>query len=64
MEPESIEKILEIDSHVGCAMSGLTADSRTMIDHARVEAQVLVAFVSKDYRRCFLGGGLPSSMEW
>ncbi|KAJ2398680.1 proteasome component pup2, partial [Coemansia sp. RSA 2559] len=36
---DSIEKILEIDSHVGCAMSGLTADSRTMIEFARVEAQ-------------------------
>ncbi|CAI2170777.1 12781_t:CDS:2 [Funneliformis geosporum] len=35
----SIEKIIEIDSHLGCAMSGLTADSRTMIDHARVAAQ-------------------------
>ncbi|KAJ3189871.1 proteasome component pup2 [Gaertneriomyces sp. JEL0708] len=39
LEPSSIEKILEIDQHIGCAMSGLTADSRTMIDHARVEAQ-------------------------
>ncbi|TPX31550.1 hypothetical protein SmJEL517_g05145 [Synchytrium microbalum] len=39
MEPSSIEKIMEIDAHLGCAMSGLTADSRTMIDHARVEAQ-------------------------
>ncbi|KAJ2552596.1 proteasome component pup2 [Coemansia sp. RSA 1933] len=36
---DSIEKILEIDRHVGCAMSGLTADSRTMIEFARVEAQ-------------------------
>ncbi|CAG8499904.1 4953_t:CDS:2 [Funneliformis caledonium] len=35
----SIEKIIEIDSHLGCAMSGLTADARTMIDHARVAAQ-------------------------
>ncbi|KAJ2784258.1 proteasome component pup2 [Coemansia javaensis] len=35
---DSIEKILEIDGHVACAMSGLTADSRTMIEHARVEA--------------------------
>lgn len=35
----SIEKILEVDSHIGCAMSGLVADSRTMIDRARVEAQ-------------------------
>jgi 20S proteasome subunit alpha 5 len=40
LEPSSIEKILEIDAHIGCSMSGLTADSRTMIEHARVEAQV------------------------
>jgi 20S proteasome subunit alpha 5 len=38
MEPSSIEKILEIDSHVGCAISGLTADARTLVDHARLEA--------------------------
>jgi 20S proteasome subunit alpha 5 len=37
LEPKSIEKIMEIDSHVGCAMSGLTADARTLIDRARVE---------------------------
>jgi 20S proteasome subunit alpha 5 len=35
----SIEKIMEIDRHLGCAMSGLTADARTMIDHARVTSQ-------------------------
>ncbi|BFZ53774.1 proteasome component pup2 [Savitreella phatthalungensis] len=39
MESSSIEKIVEVDSHIGAAMSGLTADARTMIDHARVEAQ-------------------------
>lgn len=39
MEPTSIEKITEIDKHIGCAMSGLIADSKTMVDHARVEAQ-------------------------
>mmetsp|Transcript_124734 Transcript_124734/g.216227 ORF Transcript_124734/g.216227 Transcript_124734/m.216227 type:complete len:260 (-) Transcript_124734:203-982(-) len=39
IDPSSIEKILEIDSHMGCAMSGLTADARTLVDHARVEAQ-------------------------
>lgn len=39
MEPSSIEKIVEVDAHIGCAMSGLTADARTMIDKARVEAQ-------------------------
>merc|ERR1719277_2640684 len=39
MPVESIEKVFEIDEHMGCAMSGLTADARTLIDHARVEAQ-------------------------
>eukprot|EP00052_Salpingoeca_macrocollata_P001605 m.26515 g.26515 ORF g.26515 m.26515 type:complete len:249 (+) comp11526_c0_seq1:97-843(+) len=39
MDPSSIEKIVEIDSHIACAMSGLTPDSRTMIERARVEAQ-------------------------
>lgn len=39
LESSSIEKIMEIDRHLGCAMSGLTADARTMIDHARVTSQ-------------------------
>ncbi|KAF8529743.1 proteasome subunit alpha type 5 [Hysterangium stoloniferum] len=39
LESSSIEKIMEIDTHLGCAMSGLTADARTMIDHARVTSQ-------------------------
>ncbi|KAF9177544.1 proteasome component pup2 [Haplosporangium sp. Z 767] len=39
LEADSIEKIFEIDGHIGCAMSGLTADSRTIVDYARVEAQ-------------------------
>jgi len=30
---------MEIDTHIGAAMSGLTADARTLIEHARVEAQ-------------------------
>merc|ERR1712079_616755 len=37
--PESIEKVMEIDEHLGCAMSGLTADACTLINHARVETQ-------------------------
>lgn len=40
MEPEFVEKIIEIDSHLAGAMSGFVADARTMIDFARVEAQV------------------------
>lgn len=38
--PSSIEKVAEIDTHIGAAMSGLTPDARTLIEHARVEAQV------------------------
>mmetsp|Transcript_17044 Transcript_17044/g.50877 ORF Transcript_17044/g.50877 Transcript_17044/m.50877 type:complete len:245 (+) Transcript_17044:232-966(+) len=37
--PKSNEKVAEIDEHIGCAMSGLTADARTLIDHARNETQ-------------------------
>ncbi|PLW54992.1 hypothetical protein PCANC_02743 [Puccinia coronata f. sp. avenae] len=39
LEASSIEKIMEIDTHVGCAVSGLVADSRTMVEHARVVGQ-------------------------
>lgn len=39
LDPNSVEKIAEIDSHIGAAMSGLVADARTLVDHARVEAQ-------------------------
>lgn len=30
---------MEIDAHIGCAMSGSVPDARTMVDHARVESQ-------------------------
>ncbi|KAK5576551.1 hypothetical protein RB653_007695 [Dictyostelium firmibasis] len=39
LEPSSIQKVVEIDYHLICALSGLTADSRTIIDHARIETQ-------------------------
>lgn len=42
--PSSIEKITEIDTHIGCCMSGLTADARTLIEHARNETQVCFSF--------------------
>ncbi len=40
IEPNSIEKIFEIDDHIGCATSGLVADARALIDRARIDAQV------------------------
>ena len=39
LDPSSVEKIAEIDAHMGAALSGLVADARTLVDHARVEAQ-------------------------
>jgi len=39
MELTTIEKIVEVDKHIGCAVSGLMADSRTLIDRARIECQ-------------------------
>ena len=40
IEPNSIEKIFKIDDHVGCATSGLVADARSLIDRARIDAQI------------------------
>ncbi|MFX1296597.1 MAG: archaeal proteasome endopeptidase complex subunit alpha [Promethearchaeota archaeon] len=39
-EPESVEKIFDIDMHVGAAIAGLTADARVLIDNARVQSQI------------------------
>ena len=40
IEAHSIEKIFQIDDHIGAATSGLVADARALIDRARVEAQI------------------------
>ena len=34
------EKIFKIDDHLGVAIAGLTADARTLVDQARVHAQI------------------------
>ena len=39
MDPHSVEKLMEIDSHLGCATSGIAGDAKTLVDHARVECQ-------------------------
>jgi proteasome alpha subunit len=40
VESKSIEKIYQIDSHVGVATSGLVADARALIERARLESQI------------------------
>ncbi len=39
MEIDSIDKLFKIDKHIGCAISGLHADSRILVNYARVQAQ-------------------------
>ncbi len=40
LEEVSIEKIFEIDEHIGVAASGLIADARVLVETARLEAQL------------------------
>jgi proteasome alpha subunit len=40
IESRSIEKIFQIDEHIGCATSGLVADARVLVDYARMLAQI------------------------
>ncbi|MHA2474742.1 MAG: archaeal proteasome endopeptidase complex subunit alpha [Promethearchaeota archaeon] len=39
MDADSIDKIFQVDDHIGVAISGLHADSRMLINYARVQAQ-------------------------
>ena len=39
-DPDSIEKIFDVDTHIGAAIAGLTADARVLVDHARVQSQI------------------------
>jgi len=39
MDADSIDKLFQIDDHIGVAISGLHADSRMLINYARVQAQ-------------------------
>ncbi|WP_456482075.1 archaeal proteasome endopeptidase complex subunit alpha [Methanopyrus sp.] len=39
IEPESIEKVYRIDTHIGAATAGLVADARVLVERARIEAQ-------------------------
>ena len=37
--PESVEKIWQVDSHIGAAASGILSDARVLIDRAQLKAQ-------------------------
>ena len=40
IEPDSIEKIFQIDDYIGCATSGLVADARALVERVRLDAQI------------------------
>ncbi len=40
IEPDSIEKIFQIDDYIGCATSGLIADARALVERIRTDAQI------------------------
>jgi len=73
VEPDSIEKIYDVDEFIGCATSGLVADARVLIDEARrsahrnkmtygenIAVELLVKNVC-DYKQNYTqyGGGRP-----
>jgi len=39
IDADSIDKIFQVDEHIGVAISGLHADSRALINYSRVQAQ-------------------------
>jgi len=43
MKPESVEKIFQVDDHIGIAISGMTSDAKFLVDKARLEAQINVS---------------------
>ncbi|MFX0049824.1 MAG: archaeal proteasome endopeptidase complex subunit alpha [Candidatus Hodarchaeota archaeon] len=40
VEKEMVKKIFAIDDHIVCAIAGLTADARILVDQARIQAQI------------------------
>ncbi|MBU7018919.1 MAG: archaeal proteasome endopeptidase complex subunit alpha [Theionarchaea archaeon] len=40
VQPESFEKIFQVDTHIGTAISGMIADARQLVERARVDAQI------------------------
>ncbi|KAG5520739.1 hypothetical protein RHGRI_033351 [Rhododendron griersonianum] len=52
LEPSSVEKIMQIDDHIRCAMSGLIADAHKLVKHARVK--------TKNHRFSY---GIPMTVE-
>src|SRR3972149_2435655 len=77
VETSSIEKIFQIDEHVGAATSGLVADARVLVDYARLVAQINKVTYSErigvdllvkricDYKQNYTqsGGGRDAVME-
>ena len=59
VEAKSIEKIFQIDNHIGAATSGLVADARALIERARIESQINKI----TYNEPILVGGLAKKIK-
>lgn len=50
MEPSTVEKIVEVDRHIGCATSGLMADARYLsIFYCICLIIIIISFISFAY---------------
>ncbi|KAF2566376.1 hypothetical protein F2Q70_00028955 [Brassica cretica] len=60
LEPSSVERIMEIDDHIGCAITGIIADALILVEHGRVETQVSSSLAVSDRALSF---GLSSPIR-
>ena len=74
---DSIEKMYQIDDHIGMTTSGLVADARQLVDKARIQCQInrmtygspisMITLVKKmcDYKQSFTqyGGARPFGLS-
>ena len=52
LEPQSTEKIFQIDDHIGAVTSGLVADARALVDRASVDGLIVPVSKPKSTASC------------
>jgi tripartite-type tricarboxylate transporter receptor subunit TctC len=59
--PGSIEKIFHVDTHIGCATSGLVADARALVDKLSSDVNAVLAQAELRARMTEIGVVLKGS---